>query len=675
MLYPMMAYGAVTCNNNRVCDGSETITNCPADCTPASITWQTGILGHCPTVGGYVACCYDLGVCGLKIGGKCQPDSSIYSSSAYTKVVIYSADTKVNKGRCAPTGPTMNYYKACYANANGAVVDASNQSVQCIDPSVTPGTTLTSPYCTSSLLATRSFSPVGTSFDNTNLGNGWTATSIIQAPSPMTMGCRSFYVPTSIKYGQMADMLCACPGGCSNVCQSSYYLVASPVTVVDATCSDTYLNNLETDNDCGGNNCRATSKCAVGKVCAINSDCVSNNCEAGVCKAAPSCSDTIKNGLETDVDCGDGCPGCAVGKACAVNSDCASNFCDAGVCKAAATCTDVIKNQDETDVDCGGLVCPACADTKACLVNSDCESSNCNAGICMAGAAATCSDGILNQDEAGVDCGGSICPACAGCELSIKSWTDLYSLDKTEIATGLPIYVLLVGANCNGVNADFDIKRASDDSSIQAIVGSAFELDAESGSHFVLAEVDPTKLEVGSGYYYSATVHKALGDEVIGSKAEPNGILTVTGECHVADPGNCQQWYLGQAAPFNDPTLDADCDGMADCLDNWIYGNEELEPIPYIQEKVEGCMGSWNCGNSEWSKCSDVNGEYIATRIVRPCGEYDAPCCTPPGQICAPPPSKKVCIEEEDFPVFSWVNVLLVSMMLVSFYFYRSRRF
>ena len=52
-----------------------------------------------------------------------------------------------------------------------------------------------------------------------------------------------------------------------------------------------------------------------------------------------------------------------------------------------ALCYDGVKNQDETDVDCGG-VCDACP---------------------------TCSDGILNQDETLVDCGGTICQECESC--------------------------------------------------------------------------------------------------------------------------------------------------------------------------------------------------------------------------------------------------------------------
>ena len=47
------------------------------------------------------------------------------------------------------------------------------------------------------------------------------------------------------------------------------------------------------------------------------------------------------------------------------------------------TCTDGIKNQDETGIDCGG-VCTACA---------------------------TCTDGIQNGTETGIDCGGT-CTAC-----------------------------------------------------------------------------------------------------------------------------------------------------------------------------------------------------------------------------------------------------------------------
>ncbi len=49
------------------------------------------------------------------------------------------------------------------------------------------------------------------------------------------------------------------------------------------------------------------------------------------------------------------------------------------------SCTDGIQNGNETGVDCGGPDCPACP---------------------------TCNDGIQNGGETGIDCGGPSCPAC-----------------------------------------------------------------------------------------------------------------------------------------------------------------------------------------------------------------------------------------------------------------------
>ena len=43
--------------------------------------------------------------------------------------------------------------------------------------------------------------------------------------------------------------------------------------------------------------------------------------------ATPSCNDSIKNQLESDVDCGGSCPGCLNGKQCTKDEDCASLSC------------------------------------------------------------------------------------------------------------------------------------------------------------------------------------------------------------------------------------------------------------------------------------------------------------------------------------------------------------
>lgn len=79
-------------------------------------------------------------------------------------------------------------------------------------------------------------------------------------------------------------------------------------------------------------------------------------------------------------------------------------------CDAPATCTDGIQNQDETGVDCGGATCPACETCSDGIQNQDETGIDCG-GVCAP--CPTCTDGIQNGDETGVDCGGSVCPACA----------------------------------------------------------------------------------------------------------------------------------------------------------------------------------------------------------------------------------------------------------------------
>ncbi len=97
---------------------------------------------------------------------------------------------------------------------------------------------------------------------------------------------------------------------------------------------------------------------------------------------AATCTDGVKNGAETGVDCGGGsCPACPAGQGCLAAADCASGVCKASVC-AAPTCSDAVKNGNETDVDCGGSCGATCTAGKACLASADCQSRNCQGGAC-----------------------------------------------------------------------------------------------------------------------------------------------------------------------------------------------------------------------------------------------------------------------------------------------------
>ncbi len=74
-----------------------------------------------------------------------------------------------------------------------------------------------------------------------------------------------------------------------------------------------------------------------------------------------SCSDSMKNGFETDVDCGGRCEPCGVGESCSSKTDCVSLNCNSTekICKK-STCSNGLKDGNETGVDCGGTECEPC---------------------------------------------------------------------------------------------------------------------------------------------------------------------------------------------------------------------------------------------------------------------------------------------------------------------------
>lgn len=67
---------------------------------------------------------------------------------------------------------------------------------------------------------------------------------------------------------------------------------------------------------------------------------------------------------------------------CDTGSQCASGVCSNNFC-AAPTCNDQVKNGNETDVDCGGGTCPPCASGQMCIQNTDCQSNSCVSGVCQ----------------------------------------------------------------------------------------------------------------------------------------------------------------------------------------------------------------------------------------------------------------------------------------------------
>jgi hypothetical protein len=125
----------------------------------------------------------------------------------------------------------------------------------------------------------------------------------------------------------------------------------------------------------------------VGKVLSFAFGVHLRACPDGVCSlpaVEDHCRDRVRDGGETDVDCGGGCLPCAASQACTAADDCQSGTCTATGCTA-PTCTDGLENGFEGDIDCGGICAKKCELGQRCDSSSDCNSTSlltCVAGTC-----------------------------------------------------------------------------------------------------------------------------------------------------------------------------------------------------------------------------------------------------------------------------------------------------
>ena len=234
--------------------------------------------------------------------------------------------------------------------------------------------------------------------------------------------------------------------GAGKTCQNGYCTGIS----VPISCTDGVRNQDETDVDCGG----SCGKCGLDKNCVVDADCLSGDCDNSTCLEAVICGDGVcEEGEYCYQDsagcadtacyepfCSNGCTQIVVAQGGNDESCAFPSFCDgAGGCIAPVeSCMDGARNQDETDVDCGGS-CNPCGTGKACLVDADCITGDCEGGICVdIFIIETCVDGIRNQDETDIDCGGS-CDRCGLGKLCLAD-TDCISGDcENNICVGVVV--------------------------------------------------------------------------------------------------------------------------------------------------------------------------------------------------------------------------------------------
>lgn len=118
---------------------------------------------------------------------------------------------------------------------------------------------------------------------------------------------------------------------------------------------------------------------ASGTVCNDASACtVSDTCDgAGSCVGAPV---NVDDGNECTTD---SCvSGSGVANTPVANGTvCGGGTCQSGVC-AAPTCWDGMQNQGESYIDCGGGICVACGSGSICINGVDCDTGVCTDGLC-----------------------------------------------------------------------------------------------------------------------------------------------------------------------------------------------------------------------------------------------------------------------------------------------------
>ena len=243
---------------------------------------------------------------------------------------------------------------------------------------------------------------------------GWSCTG---APSACKTSCGDGVIAGAEKCD---DKNTTSGDGCSATCQpEAGWLCAGLPSVCAPVCGDGLVFGAEQCDDkntTDGDGCSASCKAELGWICNGTPSVCATTCGDGIvagaekcddknttdgdgcsatctvekawsCTGSPSkctgCTDTTKGG--TDVGCAVAKPACNEGVTpgvcveCTDKADCTSGICDTKTFTCSkASCSDGVKNGNETGVDCGGPDCGKCKDSLGCAKHTDCLSGYCD---------------------------------------------------------------------------------------------------------------------------------------------------------------------------------------------------------------------------------------------------------------------------------------------------------
>ena len=208
--------------------------------------------------------------------------------------------------------------------------------------------------------------------------------------------------------GNCVDGVC-CNSACTGTCQAC---VSTKTGATTGTCANV-TTGTDPDNECpttSAATCGTTGMCGNG-ACQYHP--AGTQCTTATCSASTEYPADTCNGSGTCVD--NGSITCGAGY-----------ICSGGKCQ---TCSDGLKNGTETDIDCGGGgSCAKCTNGKKCTVANDCSSNQCVDGYCcnttctgtcmacnLVGNYGTCSPIPINQDPLDECPGQKTCNGSGGC--------------------------------------------------------------------------------------------------------------------------------------------------------------------------------------------------------------------------------------------------------------------
>ncbi|NNF34899.1 MAG: T9SS type A sorting domain-containing protein [Saprospiraceae bacterium] len=309
------------------------------------------------------------------------------------------------------------------------------------------------------------------------------------------------------------------------------------------------------------------------------------NQDDGSCE---TCSDGIQNGDETGVDCGGTNPNCSDCPIPGCMDPTAHNYnpganVDDGSCE---TCSDGIQNGDEEGIDCGGTN-PNCDDCTVIIPGcTDPDSHNYDPSATQDdGSCETCGDGVQNGDEEGVDCGGTN-PNCAPCQTGCSYQV----INFNNFDSGWGIW------NDGGS----DCRRSSKDGNY-AVTGSPVRLrDNTSTSTTTTDNLDLTSYEelTVSFSYYPRSMDNSSEDFWLQVSTNGGGSYTTVEEWNKDDEFVNNQRYWDSVVipgPFSSNTrLRFRCDASGNS--DWIY----LDDV-----EISGCLSSAAFINPDDNKTPD----------------------------------------------------------------------